>query len=184
MSLLIFLLFETYSQETVMNLFSQQRSPSPELIKEWREKSKVDESYNFVKYTIKDKELFSKIAEISNKIFSEKSKRYTSKSSPKMDIIKHKGLTYIRISFNPFYKFIQPRYPMSQPAGFVYYEGRLYELTFWSTDTVLFSPTKVIKKVIYRKNQNDSYIHFESIMIYLEIKGNEVKEIRGNTVIK
>ena len=184
MTFLIFSLIETYSQETVMELFLKQSTPSPELIKKWREKSQIDESYNFVKYRIKDKDLFSQIAEISNKIFAEKSKRYTSKTCPRINIIKIKGLTYIKVSFNPFYKFIQPRYPMPQPAGFVYYEGRTYELTFWSPDTSLFSPTKEIKRVIYKKDKRDLYIHFESPEVYIQIKGNEVKEISGDTIIR
>ena len=180
---LIFSLFEVCSQETVRELFLKQRTPSPELIKQWRSKSKIDESYNFVKYKINDKDLFSKIARISNKIFAEKSKRYTSKSSPKIDMVKKNGLTYIRISFNPFHKFIQPRYPMPQPAGFAYYERRTYELTFWSSDAELFTPTKEIKKVIYKKDKNDLYIHFESIIIYLQIKGDEVKEVSDEMII-
>ena len=68
---LIFSLFEVCSQETVRELFLKQRTPSPELIKQWRSKSKIDESYNFVKYKMNDKDLFSKKARISNKIFAE-----------------------------------------------------------------------------------------------------------------
>ena len=73
---------------------------------------------------------------------------------------------------------------MPQPAGFAYYERRTYELTFWSSDAELFTPTKEIKKVIYKKDKNDLYIHFESIIIYLQIKGDEVKEVSDEMIIK
>jgi len=177
-------LFILYSKETVKEVFYKKLDVTPELIKEWKVKSQIDESYDFVRYKIKNETLFSQIAEISNKVFSKESKRYGPKSIPKMEVIEIKGIIYIMLYYNPFQYFEQPCYSMSQPAGFVTYKGRNYELTFWSSDTVLFSPTKRIKRVLYKKNKRDLYVHFESPEVYIQIKGNEVKEISGDTIIR
>lgn len=181
---LIFSLFILYSQETIAELFSSKMTPTPELIKEWKSRSKIDETYNFVKYKIENKVLFSKIAEITDKIFSEKSKYYGSKTNPNMEMIKVKGVLYIMLYFDPFHQFEQPLYPMPQSAGFVCYKGRTYELIFWDKDTLLFTPTKDIKRVVYKKDKNDLYVRFDSPEIYLQIKGNDVEEISWDTVIK
>ena len=173
-----------YSQETIAELFSKKMSPTPELIKEWRSKSKIDENYDFVKYIVRDDILFSKIDAISNRIFSKKSKRYGPKTNSTVEIIKVKEILYIMLYFNPFYRFERPRYPMPQPAGFVNYKGRIYELIFWNKDPGLFTPTKYKKRIIYKKDKNDLHIHFDSPEIYLQIKGNEVKEISRDTIIK
>ena len=177
----------SYSQETVRDYFFKQMDLTPELIKKLRSRPKTDISYNFVKYKIKNETLFNKIAEVSiNSIKKELSKRKKYKdgvsiSFLKMYVIKIKGIIYLCVEYNPYAKYRRPNFPMKQSAGFTSYRGVTYELRFWDLVPTLFEPTKQFRRIVYKNNVPT--MHFESAEIYLQIKGNDVKEVGGEMII-
>lgn len=176
------------SRETVGSLFLDRMKLTPELIKERKGKSKVNESYNFVKYQIKDKPLFDKIVDISlnsldNKILN-KGLNSVSKLKPSISIIKKGGIIYLLFSYSTNPQFNQPIFPMQQVAGLLYYRGWTYQLIFFDSDTTLFTPTKEMKKIIYKKYPTEPTPRYSAYQIYLQIKGNNVEEINWDTVIK
>ena len=180
--------FKIYSQETIGYLFFERTKITPELIKYRKEKSRTTESYEFIKYKINNEILFNKISEASiNSINRELSNRHSNKTSItnlKMYVIKIKDVIYLKISYNPYVKFSQPIFPMKQPAGFVNYKGKVYELIFWDSDNTLFTPTKEIKKITYKKDKDERYVLFENAEVYFQVKGNAVKKINEDTIIK
>jgi len=191
MFFLIFFNVVSYSQETIEGCFFKHMDLTPELIQKLRARPETDISYNFVKYKIVDENLFKKIADVSIKSMEKelsKRKRYkdgVTISHLRIYIIKLKGLTYLCVEYNPYAKFSRPDYDMmKQPAGFTNYRGVIYELVFWNSAPQLFLQTKQFKRIVYKESPNIYKMHFESGVVYLQIKDNEVKVISGDTIIK